>query len=275
MPAGCYGFAMPDLAEAQALLRPTPDTSPLLRVSQQRGAPVVERDTLTDTHTTYRLPQGLGDVHMDRATLSVQFTSLTILPHDHLVHPHIARVAAIAARWSGWQAIHAGAFQYAGGAWGVLGERNAGKSSLMAQLHVLGLPIITDDVVVVQDGTVVPGPGIIDLREGAARHFGLGTSLGVVGRRARWRVPVPPAGSAPLCGWILPTWGELAVTALPLRVRVPLLAANLAVPLPPVAPAEFFALAGVPVIHWSRPQEWSRMESSTRDLLDKLGTVSS
>ncbi|RBY93934.1 hypothetical protein DQ244_00735 [Blastococcus sp. TBT05-19] len=246
------------------------DSSPVLRMTQQRGASVVLQDTLTDEQTSYPLPQALGDVHVDRATLTARFTSPTPLPHDHLVHPHMARVAAVAARWLGWQALHAGAFEYAGGAWGVLGERNAGKSSLMAQLHVLGLPIITDDVAVVQEGMVVPGPGIVDLREGAAQHFGLGVPLGVVGRRARWRVPVPPAGPAPLRGWILPTWGEPAITALPLRMRVPLLAANRAVPLPPVAPADFFALAGVPVIVWSRPREWPRMEASTRDLLSEL-----
>ncbi|WP_143030399.1 hypothetical protein [Blastococcus aurantiacus] len=233
---------------------------------------MLAKDTSTDDRTAYRLPNGLGDVEVDRARLSAHFRTTTPLPHDHLVHPHIARVAAIMARWLGWQTIHAGAFEYGGGAWGVLGERNAGKSSLMAQLHVLGLPIITDDVVVVQDGMVIPGPGLIDLREGAAAHFGFGTPLGVVGRRARWRVPIPPTGAAPLRGWILPTWGEAAVTVLPLQMRVPLLASNLAVPLPPTEPAKFFSLAGVPILHWSRRQDWSTMESSTCELLDALSS---
>jgi hypothetical protein len=50
------------------------------------------------------------------------------------------------------------------------------------------------------------------------------------------------------------------------------LMANLAVPLPPVRPAQLFSLAALPVLVWSRPRDWSLMERATTALLDTLSS---
>ena len=56
----------------------------------------------------------------------------------------------------------------------------------------------------------------------------------------------------------------------PPTARLPLLMSNVAVLAPPPRPARFFYLAGVPVLRWSRPRDWSAMARSTDALLDAL-----
>ena len=53
-------------------------------------------------------------------------------------------------------------------AWGIVGDRLGGKSSLLAALAVEGTDIVCDDVLVVDGRDVVPGPRTVDLREDAA-----------------------------------------------------------------------------------------------------------
>jgi hypothetical protein len=129
--------------------------------------------------------------------------------------------------------------------------------------------------VVIADGQVLPGPASIDLREGAAAHFGIGEALGRVGRRDRWRVALPPASAAPLAGWVLPLWDDdVSVTPVPLSSRLPVLMVNRALPGPPPDPAQFFELAGLPVLVWRRPRDFARMAAVTDVLLTHLEQVS-
>ena len=270
LPLGCYGMALPDLTDAAHLLRPVPADAPVLRVGQARGPSTLTADLLDGDRAAFAMVHGAGDLHLDRATRTAHFTTVEPLPHDHLVHPHLSLVSAIAAHWLGHDVFHAGAVSVAGRAWGVLGARDAGKSSLVAQAHVLGHPVVTDDVAVVVDRQVLPGPGLVDLRRGAAEHLGLGTPMGVVGRRERWRVPVPPAGPTPLAGWLVPAWGPPDLRPVPPAARVPLLVQAAALRRPPPDPAQFFDLAGVPVLQWTRPRDWSLMAAATEQLLTEL-----
>lgn len=269
-PTGCYGLALPDLTDAAHLLRPVPADAPVLRVTQSRGAPTGVADVLGADRASFAMARDAGGVHLDRAARTAHFTTVRPLPHDHLVHPHLALVAAVHGHWLGRDVLHAGAFDVGGRAWGVLGARDAGKSSLVVQAHLLGRPVVTDDVAVLADRHVLPGPGLVDLRRSAAEHLGLGTPMGVVGRRERWRVPVPPTGPTPLAGWIVPAWGPEDLQPVPPVARVPLLAGSSALRRPPADPARFFDLAGFPVLLWHRPRDWARMAASTELLLARL-----
>ena len=80
--------------------------------------------------------------------------------------------------------FHGGSFLDASGrTWGVVGSREAGKSSFLAWCATRGVPVVGDDLIVT-DGTLVnAGPRCIDLRESAADRFGIGEDIGVVGDR--------------------------------------------------------------------------------------------
>jgi hypothetical protein len=121
-----------------------------------------------------------------------------------LVHPYLASTGMIAGHWMGRAPFHAGAFELEGRAWGVLGGREMGKSSLLMALNRSGALVLTDDLLVLSETRAYAGPRCLDLRKGAAEHFGAGEYLGVVGARERWRVRLPAAPPlAPYAGWIV------------------------------------------------------------------------
>ena len=90
------------------------------------------------------------------------------LSADELVHPFLAPAAALFAHWHGREGLHGGALALGGTAWGVIGDRLGGKSSLLAALAVSGTDVVCDDVLVLDGREVYPGPRTVDLREDAA-----------------------------------------------------------------------------------------------------------
>ena len=92
--------------------------------------------------------------------------------------------------------------------WGLIGDREMGKSSTLMGLHVQNIPIVADDVIVVLRGeTAYSGPRCLDLRRSAAERFEAGRPLGRVGRRERWRVDLPEtSGEWRFAGWVLLGW---------------------------------------------------------------------
>ena len=145
-----------------------------------------------------------------------------------MIHPDLGFIAAVVNRWAGREVFHAGAFLAENGAWGVLGTREAGKSSLLGQLAAKGVPVFADDALVVEDRTAFAGPRCIDLREGAADWLQQGTDIGMVGNRRRWRVRLPAVpATAPLAGWIVPEWAEhIELRSAPAALRLTLLNAS-------------------------------------------------
>jgi hypothetical protein len=189
------------------------------------------------------------------------------------VHPFLALSAATAARWRGSVAFHAGGPVVAGKVWGLLGSKGVGKSTTMAQLVAGGVPVMTDDVLIVADGEVLAGPRCLDLREETARHFALGEPLGVVGARARWRVPldeVPP--SLPLGGFVQLAWDEdEGVDVVPAAERLPLLASSFTLRIPPPSWDAVLSLCALPVLRLRRPQRLDGLARAVDRLLVQLG----
>ena len=94
-------------------------------------------------------------------------------------------------------------------AWGLVADRGVGKSSTLARLALDGIPIVADDLLVIDEIVALAGPRAIDLRDEPARRLGVGEPLGIVGTRSRWRFrvhAVPP--SVPVRGWVFLEWGE-------------------------------------------------------------------
>ncbi len=126
-----------------------------------------------------------------------------------VVHPFLASTGVVAGHWLGRTPFHAGSFELGGRAWGVLGGREMGKSSLLMWLHRSGVPILSDDVLVLDGMTAYAGPRCLDLRESAAQRFEEGDHLGVVGTRERWRVTLPGCPSeVPFGGWVVLNWAS-------------------------------------------------------------------
>jgi hypothetical protein len=189
-----------------------------------------------------------------------------------LLHPYLAPVAALGARWLGRESFHAGAVIVDGGAWALLGDKGAGKSSTLAHLALSGHTVLSDDVLVVRDGAAFVGPRCIDLRAEPARRLGAGMPLGVVGMRERFRLELGPAPSmVPLRGFVTLGWGdELAIERLRGSMRLLTLMPHRALLLESNAPADLLELSSLPFVEVRRPHGWRSLEETTERLLDAL-----
>ena len=177
--------------------------------------------------------------------------------------------AAVVSHWAGRLSFHAGGFVAGGGVWALVGEREAGKSSALAWLARTGIDVIADDVLVLEGEHAYTGPRSIDLREETAERFGIGTALGMVGTRPRWRVVLPQmAPTVPFRGWIFLSWGkEIEARVLSARECLPRLLRNLTLRVDAGDPATVLRLATLSSLSFSRPRDWAALEDSMHALL--------
>jgi hypothetical protein len=232
--------------------------------------PFEEVSLVSDERAELRLQTG-GRLLIDRAAGRAEFVTPRPLGAEELVHPYLAPVAAIAAYWQGRESVHAGAFVGAGGVWGVVGDRESGKSSTLARLALDDVPIVCDDMLILDGRTVLAGPRSIDLREGPAAQFGVGTSIGVAGARERWRLHLGPVPQAlELRGWIHLAWGD-RVEAVPVAggQRLARLHEQRGARLPSLSPEALLELAALPSWEVRRPQRWESLDE-TADCLREL-----
>jgi hypothetical protein len=240
-------------------------------ITAAANGPAPEQDVV-GAHEA-RLPlAGGGWMHVERGPARVNFHLPAERRPGDLVHPYLAPAAALMARWAGRESFHAGAVLVGGGAWGVLGDKEDGKSTLLAWLALNGHAVLSDDLVVLADGDATAGPRCLDLRAESARHLGAGEALGVVGARARWRVPLGDVpAQAPLRGWVTLAWGEeTAVSPLRGTERLLALTPHRSVQLAPAAPAALIGLSSLPVVRFTRPRRWDQLPDSAGRLLDAL-----
>jgi hypothetical protein len=226
---------------------------------------------VSETRARLLLRNG-GEIAIDRAQGEILFTVPEPVSDQALVHPYLAPAAAVIARWLGRESFHAGAFALDGGAWGVIGEREAGKSSLLAWLALQGRRVLSDDMLIVAGETAFAGPRSVDLRREAALHLGAGEELGVVGARERWRVGLPPIDpEAPLAGWIFLEWGaRVSVRPVDPGERLARLLHHRGVRLPPASHEELLVLASLPAWELRRPPSWGSLADAGECLLDAL-----
>jgi hypothetical protein len=213
-----------------------------------------------------------GSVFMDRLAGHAAFTLPAEPTASALLHPHLAAVGAVWSYWSGRESFHAGSFLAGGAAWGVLGDKGSGKSSTLAALAAAGVPILCDDVLVLDGTTAFAGPRSIDLRADAARTLGIGEPLGVIGDRERWRVALEPIQpEIPFRGWVDLRWSEEPVVrSVQGAERLRRLLEHRALRIPPHDPAALFELAGLPFLEFGRPRRWSSITAALELLLESV-----
>ncbi|MEU3455148.1 hypothetical protein ABZ671_16345 [Micromonospora sp. NPDC006766] len=259
---GLHIRGLDGVAELPAATHP-PGRSRTVTV-RQRHAPPPEPVPLDADRMVRVLTDGRTlDLHRRRGTAT--FYGPPLAP-DVLAHPYLGPVAVTVNRWAGRETFHAGAFVHTGRAWVVLGVRTAGKSSLLAALAARGVPVLADDIVVLDGGDVLAGPRCVDLREPIP---GVDLTTRPVRQDTRLRITLPAVPQRlPLGGWIFLGWGERpALTPIGPVELLARLAARRSLPELPSDPAGLLALAGLPGYDLTRPRDWAVLDDTCR-LLD-------
>ena len=268
---GAYGIRLSGLEAARDLLVPAAAAWPCLGlVNRVEPGPYSELEHVGDRRAELRLKTG-GRIFIDRGLARAEFVTPRPLSSEELVHPYFAPVAAIIAHWHDRESVHAGGFTVDGRVWGIVGDRESGKSSTLAHLALDGVAVVSDDLLVLQHTRVFAGPRAIDLREAPATKLGVGTSIGVAGARERWRLRLGPVPQElELAGWVHLAWGD-RVEAVPLegRERIERLLSQRGARLPSLSPEVLLDLASLPSWEVRRPQVWETL-GETVDCLRQL-----
>lgn len=267
---GAYGLALPDLGVPPALLVPAPGW-PGVSVTRSVGTVGFEGNRLDADRATITLGEG-GGLVVDRVGRAAAFTTPFTLGDDELLHPYLAPVGGVFAWWAGRQALHAGGFEVAGRVWALLGGKEAGKSSALAALALAGVPILCDDMLVLDGDEAFAGPRCIDLRPATAAHLEVGESIPVQGPRERWRLELGPvAPTLPFGGWIELEWGDaVEVDALRPAERLPVLGRHRSLLVESPNPAGLLDLVGFPGWRLRRPRRWDALDDAMAAILDTV-----
>lgn len=271
-PSGiAYGLRVPSASFAPDRLLPAPaDASaepwalelhdgfvappPAERLPEAHGE---RRPIAMDAHGA-TIDYGDARLHLTRAARTAELTHAGAVHPERLVHPLLAAVGICAAHWRGDIPLHAGAVILGGQAWVLLAGRADGKSTTLAALADAGHPVLTDDLLVVdQECAGQIGPRCVDLRAGglAAGRDDL-THVPTIGTRSRLRLGLGPApAAAPIGGFVLLGWGdELRTATVPVQNRGAALGAALAIDARSAAPRVLLELTTRPMVALERPQ---------------------
>ena len=268
-----FGFRVQGVP-ARALIADERPDWPALHVRCQVGPP-----SAAPAHagaSSARLGLGGGDwLELDRATQTAVYRTTDDVDEDTLVHPRLAPAATLMARWLDREALHAGAFLAAGGAWGVAGANEAGKSTLLGGLAMRGTPVFSDDLLVIdRAGLAYAGPRCLDLRQPHVIGDRASERVRPVRDATRGRMDLPPvAAVAPLRGWFFLEWGT-RVEAVPCsgKVRLSRLLAQRRWATDTIDPRVLLALASLPAWTLRRPRGTAHLPA-TLALLDELTTA--
>jgi hypothetical protein len=266
-----YGFRLTGVPHARDLLVDAPGDWPELRLQRGRLSGEREPELVSRDRASVWLSGG-ASARIDRSTVTAEMRVPDGTTDGALVHPYLAPVALVMAWWHGRDGFHGGAIAADGGAWAVLGDKEAGKSTTLAAFALAGVEVVSDDVLILDGDAVFAGPRSVDLRPDAAARLGVGESLGRVGTRERWRLQLPPvAPQLPLRGWITLAWGDrLAVERVRGRERLTSLLPHRGVRLGSVHPEGLMHLSSLPLWRLVRPPDWASIDAQRDRLLDAI-----
>jgi hypothetical protein len=219
--------------------------------------------------------QPRGRVTIDRELARTTLHMSEAPSAEAVVHPYLVSTGVVAGAWLGRSSFHAGAFLLGGQAWGILGGREMGKTSLLMCLHRSGAPILTDDLLVLDGAVAFAGPRCLDLRRSAVEQFDEGQYLGRVGNRDRWRVALPPSpAEVPFGGWVLLAWAEeVSVQVPPPSLRLAGLASHRGLLAREAATPGLLDGLAYPMVVFARPKDWGQVDEAMAQLVDSLGTL--
>ena len=251
---GAYGFRVNGLSGGEALLVPVPPHWPIVDVAVRSGRDNHRGALIDDDHADLELIDGIV-AHVQRSPAGVTFVTPQPLTVQALAHPFLGGVASLFGYWQGRESFHGGAFLAGGKAWGVVADREGGKSTTMAWMAQNGIAVLSDDLIMLDGSLVLAGPRSIDLREEPISDLAA-EELGIVGARARWRVSLGAVpAEVPLGGWFFLGWSdEASLRYLPGAERLQRLGRNRSLQLLPKDPTELVRLATMPAWEVKRPR---------------------
>jgi hypothetical protein len=204
---GAYGLRIEGLGDEETLRVEGGHDWPPVHV---RHAPGERSDAATELGDRQAVFQLLDcELRLDRERREATYICVRPLSVEEIVHPYLAPVANVFARWDGRESLHGGAFAAGGGAWALLGDKEAGKSTTLAWLASNGAEVMADDIVVLDSGNVMTGPRCLDVRDDVSKHLEAGSPASIPREGGRNRVKLPPLiGELPLRGFVYLEWGE-------------------------------------------------------------------
>ena len=267
---GAYGVGIDGLGPLQAHELAAPEDWPRWTVRQEVGEDETAEGLTVWLDKALIEMSGAGVIRLDRLKRSIVFRTRMPLPPDAVLHPGLVPAAAVIAMWMFRVSVHASAVVVDGRVWGLLADREGGKSTTAAMLADRGCPLFADDMLVVEGAACFAGPASVDLREESAEVLG-GRRLGRVGTRERWRKGLTvPFATAPLAGWIHLAWSaddSTSVTELGVGERIAVLEPQLSLP---VEGEQLLDLAVKRMLRFTRPKSLGQAGASMDVLLRHL-----
>lgn len=273
-PFGAYGFRLtcPQAGDPLPNLIAVDPASPRVEVSWRHASTVRDVEEVEADRVAYGF-RGATTYYVERDPPAIRFDIPYVPSPAALVHPLLTIGVSVLARWRGDVTLHAGAFETAAGGWGVMGAREAGKSSILASIGERGLPVVADDLLTVQDGSLWSGPSCVDLRPDIVGRFASAVSMGIIGGRLRFRLATPAGGMrVPLRGFFVLEWGDdpvIRVEPLPPQERLEWLYRQEYIRLVGFPdPAKLLPLIALPAWRLTRPRDWEATDEAVERLLE-------
>lgn len=266
-----YGFRLLGLRATDAADRAAPPASWETWTVAEEVGEADDAPGLLVTGDSARVGMpGAGELRVDRVGRTMTFATRQRLRPEAVLHPGLVPAASIAAWWAGRVPVHASAVLVGDRVWGLLADREGGKSTTAALLAEQGCGLFADDMLIVDGARCFAGPGSVDLRAEPARHLG-GRSLGVVGQRERWRKPYATSRvEARLAGWVQLTWSDddaMAVVECEIAERIAAIGRHATMPM---SGDQLLDLALAPMLRISRPHEIASAAVAADTLLAAL-----
>ena len=108
----------------------------------RRAGPVVTDEGWTAPRRAEFVTLSGGLIQLDLDRGEAILTAPSVPTAEEVVHPYLSSIGAMTAYLQGQESFHAGAVALDGGAWAVVGDREAGKSSTLAFFAGEGVPIV-------------------------------------------------------------------------------------------------------------------------------------
>jgi hypothetical protein len=250
-------------------MQPQPEGTPEFEIHVEIGDSETTPSTLHQESADLLLIGG-GRLRLERGSGHAYFTLPRRPSDEELLHPYLAPAAALFWQWSGREALHAGAFAAGEGAVLILGDKEAGKSTTLGWLaRQANVPVLTDDLAVMDGRTVLAGPRTIDLRVTGDE----GQSPGHLVRNGeRDRILTSEvAYGLPLVGIAVLDWGpRLDYSSIGLSERFDIIDRHRTFHghgLPP-NPTAMLELGSVPIVYARRPHDIRELPTFGRGLID-------
>jgi hypothetical protein len=273
-PLGVYGFRLssPQTGDPLPNLLEVDPSSPLVSVSWRHASTVRDIEEVEEDRVAYGF-RGSTTYYVERDPRAIRFDIPYVPSPAALVHPLLTIGVSVLARWRGDVTLHAGAFETTTGGWGVMGAREAGKSSILASIGERGHPIVADDLLAVQSGSIWAGPTCVDLRPDTVGRFTRAVSMGIVGGRLRYRLStVPGRAQVPLRGFFVLEWNggsDISLEPLSTQERLQWLYRQEYIRLVGFPdPSKLLPLVALPAWRLTRPRDWAATEEAVERVLE-------